>query len=161
MLNWFKKKKKSEDTPAEAPKAVKMYEMNYHPKVILAWAKAVEGNKDLLLWLSENGFQELSIACSAIRLKDEAREWLIDNGYPHLMAMINAAEGNQKALQWLYVNKLDLLYHMAQAIDNETDSWEWLKRNATQDIFILAASISKVKNQIEERHNDIHSFGSD
>jgi hypothetical protein len=56
---------------------------------------------------------------------------------------------------------MDILYHVAQAVEDEQSSWAWLKHNATQDIFILAQSIKKVKDGIEEKHNDIHSFGTD
>ncbi len=159
MLNWFRNKKK--DKNSKGAEIVAMKPMNYHPKIILAWAQAVEGNVEIAIWLTENGFPELTIACSAIRLKDEAREWLMENGYPHLMAMINAAEGNKKAFRWLEVNDMDLLYHIAQAVEDEDDAWAWLKHNATQDLFILAQSIKKVKDGIEENHKDIHTFGVD
>lgn len=161
MLNWFKSKKKSRETLTEAVEVIPMKPMNYHPKIILAWAKAVDGNVEIANWLTDNGFPELTIACSAIRLKDEARTWLMQNGYPHLMAMINAAEGNAKAAKWLEINKMDLLFHISQAIEDNQKSWAWLKHNATQDLFILAQSIKKVKDKIEERHNDIHNFGGD
>jgi hypothetical protein len=161
MLTWFKSKKKSKETVTEAVEVIPMKPMNYHPKIILAWAKAVDGNVEIATWLTDNGFQELTIACSAIRLKDEARTWLMQNGYPHLMAMINAAEGNTKAAKWLEINKMDLLFLISQAVEDNQKSWAWLKHNATQDLFILAQSIKIVKDKIEERHNDIHSFGGD
>jgi hypothetical protein len=161
MLTWFKSKKKSKEKVTEAVEVIPMKPMNYHPKIILAWAKAVDGNVEIATWLTDNGFQELTIACSAIRLKDEARTWLMQNGYPHLMAMINAAEGNTKAAKWLEINKMDLLFHISQAVEDNQKSWAWLKHNATQDLFILAQSIKIVKDKIEERHNDIHSFGGD
>ena len=160
MLKLFKNKKPKEKS-TEAVEVIPMKPMNYHPKIILAWAKAVEGNVEISNWLTNNGFPELTIACSAIRLKDEARNWLMQNGYPHLMAMINAAEGNQKAAKWLEANKMEILFHISQAVENDQNSWAWLKNNATQDLFILAQSIKKVKDKIEERHNDIHSFGGD
>jgi hypothetical protein len=140
---------------------VPMKPMNYHPKVILAWAKALEGNVKIANWLSENGFKELNFACAAIRLKNEARKWLIENGYPHLLAMINAAEGNKSALRWLELNNFEMLKNMALAIEDDQDAWLWLKSNSTQDIFILTTSIKKVKDNIEETHNDVHSFGKD
>jgi hypothetical protein len=62
--------------------------------VILAWAKAVEGNLDIQKWLVEHGYEELVHASFAIRLKEDSRVWLMDNGYAHLMAMINGCEGN-------------------------------------------------------------------
>ena len=161
MFNWFKKKKDNE-TKKEAPleeNIIPMQPMNYHPKIILAWIKAIEGDQEFLDWLTNNGYPELTIACSAIHLRDDARAWLMKNGFQHLMAMINAAEGSEKAQKWLLLNKLDTLYHIAMAIENEKESWFWLKENATQDIFILAQVIKRIKDGIEERHNDIHSFG--
>ncbi len=161
MLSWFKSKKNSKETVTEAVEVIQMKPMNYHPKIILAWAKAIEGNVEIASWLTDNGFPELTIASSAIHLKDEARTWLMQNGYPHLMAMINAAEGNGKAAKWLEINKMDILFHISMAVEDNQKSWAWLKHNATQDLFILAQSIKKVKDKIEERHNDIHNFGKD
>jgi hypothetical protein len=135
--------------------------LNYHPKVILAWAKAIEGDTTFIKWLDENNFSELAMAAYAIHLKEDARQWLIQNGYPHLMAMINAAEGNEQAQKWLLHYNFELLYHIALAVEEEEESWKWLKTNATQDIFILASTIRQVKNKIEENHNDVHSFGKD
>jgi hypothetical protein len=48
---------------------------------------------------------------------------------------------------------------MALAIENEEDSWKWLGKNVTPDMFILTQSIKKIKDIIEENHNDVHSFG--
>ena len=159
MFNWFRKKKdKKKESPIEES-VIPMKPMNYHPKIILAWAKAVEGDMEFLEWLTDNGYPELTISCSAMHLKDDARNWLMKNGYQHLMAMIHAAEGNKKAQQWLLISKLDLLYHIAMAVEDEKTSWFWLKENATQDLFILAQSIKKIKDGIEARHNDIHNFG--
>lgn len=160
MFNWFRKKKveRKTEVPMES-ETIPMKPMNYHPKIILAWVKAVEGDAEFLEWLTNNGYPELTISCSAIHLKDDARAWLMKNGYQHLMAMIHASEGNRKAQQWLLINNLETLYHIAMAVENEKASWFWLKENATQDLFILAQVIKRVKDGIEERHNDIHSFG--
>jgi hypothetical protein len=159
MFNWFKKKKETVKEVPEEASIIPMKPMNYHPKIILAWVKAIEGDQQFLTWLTDNGYPELTISCSAIHLKDEARDWLMKNGYQHLMAMINAAEGSKKAQRWLLLNNLDMLHHIAMAVEDEKLSWIWLKENATQDIFILAQVIKKIKDKIEERHNDIHSFG--
>ena len=79
MFNWFRKKEgKKKETPIEAS-VIPMKPMNYHPKIILAWSKAVEGDMEFLEWLTENGYAELTIACSAIHLKDDARNWLMKN----------------------------------------------------------------------------------
>ena len=159
MLNWFKKKQKTEIHKPSAIQNVNIKPLDYHPKVILAWAKAIDGSKDFLLWLKDNSFMELAMATHAIYLREDARKWLIDSGYPHLMAMINAAEGNKPAQKWLLLHDYEILYHMALAIESEDESWEWLGKNVTPDIFLLTQSIKKAKDQIEEGHNDVHTFG--
>lgn len=160
MASWFGKKKKREVRPENQQKTP-LQPIDYHPKIILAWSKAIEGSDELLLWLKENGYDELVMATYAIYLKDEAREWLQQNGYAHLLAFINAAEGNESAQKWLSVHGFELLYHMALAIENEQESWTWLSKNVTPDLFLLTQTIKKVKDQIEENHNDIHSFRKD
>jgi hypothetical protein len=162
MAKWFKRKQKEiqEDLPIQ-PESVGLKSIDYHPKIIVAWAKAFEGNKELLTWLGKNGYPELVMAYHAVCLDNKSRAWLLKNGYAHLMAMINAAEGNGKAQGWLIKNDFHLLYHMAMAIEDEPDSWTWLGDNASADIFLLTKGIKKVKDQIEETHNDVHSFGKD
>lgn len=159
MRNWFKKKKR-EIIASELSKT-KLQRIDYPPKIILAWSKAIEGNDDIMAWLKENGYEELMMATFAIYLKDEARNWLQDNGYAHLLAMINAAEGNESAQKWLLVHDFETLYHIAMAVEDEQSSWQWLGKNAPADIFILAQAFKKVKDQIEENHNDIHTFRKD
>lgn len=159
MKNWFKKKKR-EIIASELSKT-KLKHIDYHPKIILAWAKAVDGNDDFMAWLKENGYEELTMATFAIYLKDEARKWLKDNGYAHLLAMINAAEGNESAQQWLLTHNFEVLYHIAMAVEDDENSWKWLGEHAPADLFILARSIKIVKDKIEENHNDIHSFRKD
>ena len=156
--NFFKKRTKEENKPAEI---VPLKPMEYSSMVILAWAKAVEGNIELQNWLKDNGYIELYLSVFAIYLKDEPRDWLVKNGYAHLMAMINAAEGNTNAAKWLLEHNFTMLYHLARAVDHEEGSWIWLRQNSTQDIFILAQSIQKIKDEIEDNHNDIHSFNKD
>lgn len=160
MFNFRKKKKESQIIKFPVQK-VEMKTMNYHPKIILAWVKALEGDEKFAIWLKENDFEELVFANAAIYLKDDARKWLMNNGYPHLMAMINAAEGDKKAQNWLLANDFELLFHIALAVEDNQDSWRWLKTNTTQDLFILAVSIKKIKDNIEENHNDVHSFRKD
>jgi hypothetical protein len=161
MLNWFRKGKKASPKNAGEVQKVPMQLFDYHPKIILAWAKAIEGNDDLMLWLKNNGYLELTTATYAIYLKDEARKWLLENGYPHLMAFINAAEGNETAQKWLLAHGFDEFYHMSLAIEDEKESWQWLGRNSTPEKIILTQTIKKVKDKIEENHNDVHSFGKD
>lgn len=159
MRNWFKKKKRQ--IIASEMSNTQLKRIDYPAKIILAWSKAIEGNDNIMFWLKDNGYPELTMATYAIYLKDEARNWLQDNGYAHLLAMINAAEGNESAQKWLLVHDFEVLYHIAMAIEEEESSWEWLGKNAPADIFILTKSIKKIKDQIEINHNDIHTFRQD
>lgn len=162
MFSLFKKKKGSDkQLDLQATEVVPMKEMNYPAKILLAWAKAIEGHEEISTWLTLNGYEELTMACAAIRLKTDARDWLMKNGYPHLMAMIHASEGNKQAQNWLLQHNMMTLLHIALAVENEQESWVWLRTHTTQDLFILAQTIKKVKDEIEETHNDIHSFGRD
>lgn len=158
MANWFNRKKQV--TQADISK-VELKPIDYPAKIILAWSKAIEGNDELLLWLKDNGYPELVMATYAIYLKEDARDWLSANGYAHLMAFINAAEGVESAQNWLIKNNFILLYHMAMAIEDEQESFKWLGDNATADLFILTQTIKKVKDMIEENHNDVHTFRKD
>ena len=159
MANWFKRKTRTY-TPDELQKT-QLKSIDYPARIILAWIKAIEGNDEFLLWLKNNGYNELVMATYAIYLKEDARTWLQKNGYAHLMAMINAAEGNESAQKWLLSHQFDLLYHIALAVEDEKESVLWIAKNTTKDIFLLTKTIKKVKDQIEENHNDIHSFRKD
>jgi hypothetical protein len=162
MKKLFKRKHKSNTVLTDTAKEkVAIKPINYPAKIILAWAKAIEGNEELRMWLHENGYPELTMATYAIELKEEARNWLMQNGYAHLMAMINSAEGNEQAQKWLKTHNFMVLYHMSLAIEDESESWEWLGKNVTPDMFILTQAIKTVKDQIEEQHNDIHTFKRD
>lgn len=157
MSGLFGRKKKYQgDSDKKRPTKLEIKPFEYHPKIILAWAKGIEGNTELLDYLYENGFKELVMATHALRLKDKARNWLMENGYPHIMAMINGSEGNAQALSWLKKNNFELLYHMAIAIDSDPKGFKWINLHGTQDLFLLTRSIKKVKDEIEENHNDVH-----
>lgn len=158
MFGLFKKKN-SDSVKGKTEKKRIVNPGEYPAKIILAWSKAVEGNREILKWLSENGYKELAVACWAINLEDEARSWLMDNGYPHLMAFINAAEGNQRAQKWLEKHGFQVYLHMARAIDGDIEAYKWLQKNTTADVFILTKSIERAKDEIEDRHRDIHKFG--
>ena len=162
-MNWLNKFRRKEDNKIKSVPSNKpaLKSINYPPKIILAWSKAIEGNKEISNWLNSNGYQELVFASAAIHLKQDARDWLMQNGYAHLMAMINAAEGEEKAQKWLIKYKFNLLYHIAMVSEHENDSMIWLRKHATPDLFILAKTIRKIKDKIEENHNDIHSYGKD
>ena len=159
MRNWFKKKKR--EIIADELSKTPLQRIDYPAKIIVAWSKAIEGSDEFVLWLNDNGYKELAMATYAIYLKDEARDWLQNNGYAHLLAMINAAEGNESAQKWLLVHNFEVLYHIAMAVEDEQDSFKWLGQNAPADIFILTQSIKRIKDQIEENHNDIHTFRQD
>jgi hypothetical protein len=154
-------KKKKQDGDKPNPQATPLKDISYPPKIILAWAKALDGHSNITNWLMENGYEELVMANQAIKLNDSARNWLLKNGFPHLMAMINACEGNKQAQNWLVKHGFMKLFHMALAIDDDRESWDWLGENVPADVFLLTQTIKKVKDNIEESHNDIHSFGKD
>jgi len=160
MLNFFRKEKKR-TVERHKLQVTQLNAISYPPKIIIAWAKAIEGDKNLLHWLKENGYFELCMATYAIYLKDEARLWLSKNGYAHLLAFINAAEGVKSAQKWLKTHHFELLFYMAMTIEHEEKSLEWLQKNATNDIIILTQTIRKIKDKIEENHNDIHTFRKD
>ena len=159
MIEKFFKKKKTEN-PGPLPVA-SLKPIDYPALVILAWAKAVEGNEEIQSWLKDNGYPELFFSVHAIYLKDEPRDWLLKNGYAHLLAMIHLAEGKHQAGKWLLQNNYETLYHIGRAVDHENESWLWLRKFSTQDIFMLAKSIQFIKDQIEENHNDMHAINKD
>lgn len=135
--------------------------LNYPPKILLAWIKAIEGNNELALFLYENDYPELFHTTQALLLKNEARDWLMKNGYAHLLAFVNSSEGNANAQRWLQMHGFELLYHVSCATDGEMTSFGWLKANADPTLFLLARTIKKLKDQIEFNHNDMYSFGKD
>ena len=157
MWEYFKRKKEA----PKPPEPVVLKPINYPTSIVLLWAKAIEGNQEVQLFLLKEGFPELFHATNAIFLVQESRDWLMNHGFAHLMAMINAAEGLESAQHWLMENRFDLLFHLGRAIDHNEESWLWLKQFSTPDIFMLAKSVQFVKDQIEENHGDIHSYGKD
>ena len=124
--------------------------MQYPAKVLLAWGEAISGNRQLLDWLMKNGYQELGMTCHAIHLVDSARAWLMSNGQPHLMALVNGAEYGYKHLA-----------DMALGADNDDDAIQRLIAAEQREWAGVALKIRSVKNQIEERHNDVHSLSRD
>src|SRR5690554_6499998 len=152
-MKFFRRKKKQTPT---IPESFVVPPFEYHPKIILAWAKGIEGNQDLLNYLWENDFKELVIASHAIHLKDDARKWLMENGFPHFMAFIRAAEGDTVALSWLKVHGFDLFYNMALAMEGNNEGFKWINVNSTQEIFMLTRIIKAVKDEIEHDHNETH-----
>jgi len=121
MVDWFKRKKR--EVKVENTERATLKNLDYPAKIILAWSKAIEGDDQFLIWLKDNGYEELFMATYAILLKEEARKWLTDNGYAHLLAMVNAAEGNESAKKWLQTHNFEVLYHIACAVDDEQSSF--------------------------------------
>ncbi|MFT7344038.1 MAG: hypothetical protein ACI9XP_000616 [Lentimonas sp.] len=158
-MGWFKKKQNKKSSEPAIPVSAKPTE--YSAKIILSWIESLKGNKEISSWLLKNGYEEIVKCNLAIRLDSKSRDWLMTNGYPQLMAFVNASEGNANAQRWLELNKFTLLHHMALAIEDEKDSRIWLKNNSTYDILELTKLIRTVKDNIEETHNDVHSFGKD
>jgi hypothetical protein len=155
---FFKRKKNK----AEVTGTVKLRPLNYPPKILVGWAEAIGGNKDLRDWfLASDDYKELGMAVHAIMLQDEARDWLMKNGYAHLMAMINGVEGNKEALHWLEKSNFQVLKHVALAGDGNEKSLMWLVDNGHQEFAMISQKIKVIKDEIEENHNDIHKFGRD
>lgn len=156
----FKRKKKKKE--AEITQSVRLKPLRYPPKILVGWAEAIGGNTDLRDWfLASDDYKELGMSIHALLLKDEARDWLMKNGYAHLMAMINGVEGNQEAIHWLDKANFQLLKHVALAADHNKESQEWLLKSKYPEFAMIAEKIKVLKDQIEDTHNDIHSFGRD
>lgn len=160
-MSFFKRIFGKDETTSKNVKAVDMKPVDYPPKIILAWTKAIEGEAQFLEFLLNNGYEELYHTTQALKLKTPARDWLMANGYPQLMALVNAAEGNESAWTWLNAHDMDLLLNIGKAADGEPESFAWLKNNATEDLFLLALAIKQLKDQIESNHNDMHSYRKD
>jgi hypothetical protein len=155
----FKRKKKN--TP-KVEGVVKLKQLNYPPKILIGWAEAIGGNKKLTEWFLESPeYRELGMTVYALQLKDDARDWLMKNGFAHLMAMVNGCEGSEEAIHWLDKSNFQVLKHLALAGDGHEVSFKWLVQNGHKEFAIVAQRIKVLKDQIEERNNDIHSFGSD
>jgi len=132
--------------------------MQYPAKVLLAFGEAISGNKPIREWLMKNGYPELGLFVFALNNKTDAREWLMNNGFQHLMATINGVEGNPGALAWLKKFKFDILFHVARSGDGYDDSYEWLKSHNQPEFALISLKIRFVKDEIEQKNNDIHSI---
>jgi hypothetical protein len=161
MLSFFRKKKQKE-AQEEATKKVKLMPLNYPPKILIGWAEAIGGNNDLRDWfLASDQYKELGLTVHALLLKDDARTWLMENGYAHLMAMVNGVEGNKEAIHWLQKSNFITLMNVALAGDGDMNAYQWLLENNLKEFALISQKIKVLKDQIEETHNDIHSFGKD
>ena len=85
----------------------------------------------------------------------------MSNGQPHLMALVNGAEGNKNAVVWLRQYGYTYLADMALGADNDDDAIQRLIAAEQREWAGVALKIRSVKNQIEERHNDVHSLSPD
>ena len=89
-----------------------------------------------------------------------ARQWLINEGFPELMALCGG-RGRPRAVQWLRNHNHPVLALMALAADNDDEAMHDLIQGHDRVWANLALKIRSIKNGIEERHNDWHSFGRD
>lgn len=148
LQKFFKRLQKKKKATQVKNIAIRPFE--YHPKIILAWAKGIEGNADLLKYLNENGFEELVQAARAIHGKERARSWLLENGYPQVTAFIRAYEKDPQALNWLMSHKFELFYFMALAVRDEDEGFVWINKNSTQEFFLLTKVIKHIKEERDE-----------
>ena len=93
--------------------------------------------------------------------QQSAREWLQQEGFPELMALCCGTEGDARAVQWLLNHGHITLANMARAADNDDDAMRILMEEPDRIWATLALKMRFIKNGIEERHNDWHSFNKD
>lgn len=136
-------------------------EKQYPVKVLVAWGEAISGNRELRDWLLGNGFPELGLFVHAMHNQQSAREWLQQEGFPELMALCCGTEGDARAVQWLLNHGHITLANMARAADNDDDAMRILMEEPDRIWATLALKMRSIKNGIEERHNDWHSFNKD
>jgi hypothetical protein len=136
-------------------------ERQYPVKVLVAWGEAISGNRELRDWLLGNGFPELGLFVHAMHNQQSAREWLQQEGFPELMALCCGTEGDARAVQWLLNHGHITLANMARAADNDDDAMRILMEEPDRIWATLALKMRSIKNGIEERHNDWHSFNKD
>ena len=136
-------------------------ERQYPVKVLVAWGEAISGNRELRDWLLGNGFPELGLFVHAMHNQQSAREWLQQEGFPELMALCCGTEVDARAVQWLLNHGHITLANMARAADNDDDAMRILMEEPDRIWATLALKMRSIKNGIEERHNDWHSFNKD
>lgn len=136
-------------------------ERQYPVKVLVAWGEAISGNRELRDWLLGNGFPELGLFVHAMHNQQSARKWLQQEGFPELMALCCGTEGDARAVQWLLNHGHITLANMARAADNDDDAMRILMEEPDRIWATLALKMRSIKNGIEERHNDWHSFNKD
>ena len=132
----------------------------YSPKIFVAWAEAISGNKKLRDWLGSNGYVELSAFTYALNLDDNARSWLMTEGHPELMALIRGAEGEEKACTWLRKNNFSKLALIAEGADNDDEAVRQLLLDGNREWAMISLKIRSVKNNIQSDHDDVHKFST-
>ncbi len=132
----------------------------YSPKIIVAWAEAISGNKKLRDWLASNGYVELSAFTYALNLDESARSWLMTEGHPELMALIRGAEGEEKACKWLRKNNFSKLALIAEGADNDDEAVRQLLLDGNREWAMISLKIRSVKNNIQSDHDDVHKFST-
>jgi hypothetical protein len=133
----------------------------YPAKILLAWAEAIDGNKEIRTWLFENGYPELGIFVYALHNKEDAKQWLMEKNFPHLAATVSGAEGKEDAVKWLLQYGFDVLAKAALAGDGDEEAFKWLIRNNHREMAIVGKKIEKVKDQIERDNNDVHKISQE
>ncbi len=125
--------------------------LDYDAKILLAFGKAVDGDKDFFEWLLNNGFPELAALANAIRGDEGAVQWLLKSNYPQYGVLSNAMDNETNAVKWLIEYKDDFLLHFAQAARGNDDSIEWLRKKQLNIFIMLAGKINSVlKLQVKE-----------
>ncbi len=125
--------------------------LQYDVKILLAFGKAIDGEKDFFDWLLNNGYQELAALSNAIRGDEEAVQWLLKSNYPQYGVLSNAMDNETNAVKWLIDYKDEFLIHFAQASRGNEDSIEWLRKKQLNIFIMLAGKINKVlKLQVKE-----------
>lgn len=134
--------------------------LNYPAKILLAWAEAIGGNKQIRDWLLQNGYRELGVFVFALRNKDDANKWLFEN-YRHLAAAVTASKGDKKALQWLKDVDLDILAKTAETGDGSEEAFKWLMENNQRELAMVGKRIEQVNLEIERDNRDVHKISKE
>jgi hypothetical protein len=135
--------------------------VNYPSKILLAWAEAIGGSKEIREFLTKNGYRELGMFVFALHNKDDAKKWLMDNGFQHLAATISGAEGQEAAIKWLNRYELDVLAKAALTGDGNQAAFKWLVSNGHKEMAMVGKKIQQVKDDIERDNNDVHKISQE
>ncbi len=130
----------------------------YPPKIIVAWAEAIGGNKKIRDWLLKYDYKELGVFVFALWNKDDARDWLMKNGFPHLLALIRGAEGDEEAVRWLEKNNFGVLAKVALVGDGNEQAYRWLMDQSHRDMAYIGKKIEFIKDWIQRDNDDVHKI---